>query len=184
MSNPMSAVFEDIKNKAISDTQELHDLSKTYKQAGAASDEVRKWIEESEDESVVKRRNAIKAALAKIAELKAELESEAKAALVPEGYDANEVASDFKELRKTVRTFLLQSQGVLKQLGAEQSYIDELQELFDNLPNIGGGQSASGKSPAELSEAREWLKSEGHDVADKGRIAKDLLAKWDAHKAA
>jgi hypothetical protein len=180
----MDAVFEQIKEKALADTQALHDLSGAFKKASGTIDEKRKWIDESDNEVVVTKREQIKRGLAKIAELKAELEAMAEEALVPEGYDPNEVASEFKERKKNTRAFLLQSKGVFEQLGADADSIAELQELFDNLPTISGGITASGKSPAELSEARAWLKEQGEEVADKGRIAKDLLAKWDAHKAA
>lgn len=180
--NPLDAVIEQIKSKAVEDTQKLHDMAKAYKSASGTSDEVKKWIDASEDAEVVRKREAIKKALAKIAELRSELESEAKKALVPSGYDSSTVAKDFKALKTATKTLILQSKGVVNSLGVEDT--SDFDELLENLPNIGGGITASGKSPAELAEARAWLKEQGEDVADKGRIAKDLLAKFDSRNDA
>lgn len=43
--------------------------------------------------------------------------------------------------------------------------------------------SGSGKTPEELAEIREWAKTKGFKVADKGRIAANIIAEYDAAHA-
>lgn len=40
--------------------------------------------------------------------------------------------------------------------------------------------SAAGRGPDELAAIRTWLREQGHEVADRGRIRADLLALYDA----
>ncbi|MEB0288774.1 Lsr2 family protein [Cryobacterium sp. 10S3] len=42
--------------------------------------------------------------------------------------------------------------------------------------------SASKNDPAELAAAREWLRSNGETVSDRGRIAAPLMEKYRANK--
>lgn len=45
------------------------------------------------------------------------------------------------------------------------------------------GATGSGLSSEELAQARAWLQEQGEKVADRGRIAADLIKKWtDAGK--
>jgi hypothetical protein len=37
---------------------------------------------------------------------------------------------------------------------------------------------ATATSSDELAQARDWLRSQGHEVADRGRIKKELLELW------
>lgn len=40
--------------------------------------------------------------------------------------------------------------------------------------------SGSGRSKEELHEMREWLRANGHDVSDRGRISQELQDLYDA----
>ncbi|MFB9314271.1 histone-like nucleoid-structuring protein Lsr2 [Nocardioides plantarum] len=42
-----------------------------------------------------------------------------------------------------------------------------------------GGKTSKGGARSDLAEARAWLQSEGHPVADRGRIGAELLALYD-----
>jgi small-conductance mechanosensitive channel len=178
--NPLDAVVAQVTSNVEARTQALHDLAKSYKASNGTKDSINKWIEESEDKDVTNKREAIKRALAKIAELKAELEAQAKTALVPDDYDATELANEFKKLKVEVKTLILQSEGVVKNLDANRD-TSNFKEMLDNLPNISGsGLTASGRSPEELKAAREWLGTNGYDVKEKGRISADMLAAFDS----
>lgn len=39
---------------------------------------------------------------------------------------------------------------------------------------------AAGRGPEELAAIRAWLREQGHEVADRGRIRADLVALYDA----
>jgi hypothetical protein len=176
MSADFAAVAEAVVNKAKAETQALHDLAKQIKANSGSSEAVKSWIETSEDPEVVKERETIAAALAKISERKKKLEEAAKAALVPEDFDAEAMSKEFKERRVKVRTLLLQGKGTLESFDQD---VSELDEALDNLPNISGGISASGKSPAELQAIRDWANSNGYEVAERGRIKAEIVAAYD-----
>ena len=176
MSADFAAVAEAVVNKAKSETQALHDLAKQIKANSGSSEAVKSWIESSEDPEIVKERENLANALAKIAERKKKLEEVAKAALVPDNFDAEAMSKEFKERRVKVRTLLMQGKGTLESFDQD---VSELEEALENLPNISGGISASGKSPAELAAIREWANANGYEVAERGRIKADIVAAYD-----
>src|SRR4030095_1708788 len=171
-----NAVAEAVVAKATSETQALHDLAKQLKAKSGNAEAVKAWIETSEDPEIVKERETIAAALAKIAEKKKALEEVAKAALVPDDFDVDGKTKEFKERRVKVRTLLLQSKGTLEAFEQDTS---ALEEALENLPNISGGISASGKSPAEMQAIRDWANDNGYEVAERGRIKADIIAAYD-----
>lgn len=178
-----ATIANDILAEAKNDAQKLHDMVKQVKAAKGSTEDVKKWIEDSTEETVVKRRDAIAAAKAKIAEIQAELEAEARAAIVPEDIDVNAIQESFKNVRGEVIKTLSAARIILGKAGvADLSEIDELQ---NNLPkSITGVFSGSGKSPEELAKVREWARANGHEVADQGRIAKSIQEAYDeAHKS-
>ena len=177
MSADFAAVAEAVVAKAKSETQDLHDLAKQIKSAGGNSEAVKQWLDSSTDEDIVKERDQLAAALAKIQERKKKLEEIAKAALVPDDFDAEAKAKEFKERRVKVRTLLMQAKGTIESFDQDAS---ELQECLDNLPTISGGISASGKSPAELQAIRDWANANGYEVAERGRIKAEIVAAYDA----
>jgi 23S rRNA maturation mini-RNase III len=175
-------IANDILEEARKDSQKLHDMVATVKTAKGSADDVKKWIEASEEETVVKRRNAIASAKAKIAEIEAELQAEARAAIVPDDIDVNKIQEAFKATRADVVKTLSAARLILGKAGvADLSEIDELQ---NNLPkSITGIFSGSGKSPEELAAVRKWARENGHEVAEQGRIAKAIQDEYDeAHK--
>jgi len=176
MSADFAAVADAVLAKSKEETQALHDLAKQIKAKSGNAEAVKAWIESSNDETVIKERETIAAAMAKIAERKKALEEVAKAALVPEDFDAEAKNKEFKERRVAVRTLLMQSKGTLQAFNQD---VSELEEALDNLPNISGGISASGKSPAELQAIRDWANSNGYEVAERGRIKADIVAAYD-----
>ncbi len=177
MSADFAAVAEAVVAKATEETQTLHDLAKQIKAKSGNADAVKAFLESSTDEEIIKEREYIAAAVAKIAERKKALEEVAKAALVPDDFDPEAKTKEFKELRVKVRTLLMQSKGTLAAFAQDTS---ELDEALDNLPNITGGISASGKSPAELSAIRTWANNNGFEVAERGRIKAEIVAAYDA----
>ena len=176
MSADFAAVAEAVLGKAKSETQQLHDLAKQIKAKSGNADAVKAYLESSEDPEIIKEREYIAAAVAKIQERKKALEEVAKAALVPDDFDPEAKTKEFKELRVKVRTLLMQSKGTLQAFDQD---VSELDEALDNLPNITGGISASGKSPAELAAIRDWANKNGHEVAERGRIKADIVAAYD-----
>jgi hypothetical protein len=176
VSADFNAVAEAVLGKAKSETQVLHDLAKQIKAKSGNSEAVKSWIESSTDEEIIKEREIIAAAMAKVAERKKALEETAKAALVPDDFDPEAKTKEFKELRVKVRTLLMQSKGTLQAFDQD---VSELDEALDNLPNISGGISASGKSPAELQAIRDWANANGYEVAERGRIKADVVAAYD-----
>lgn len=178
-----ATIANDILAEAQKDAQRLHDMVSQVKAAKGSNDEVKKWIDESTDETVVKRRDAIANAKAKIAEIQAELEAEARAAIVPDDIDVNKIQEEFKNVRGEVIKTLSAARIILQKAGIKDvSAIDEMQ---NNLPKSASGVfSGSGKSPEELAKVREWARANGHEVADQGRIAKSIQEAYDeAHKA-
>lgn len=71
-------------------------------------------------------------------------------------------------------------------------YIDDLVEGAERVdePQVSvtrrsraASATGSGLSSEELTQCREWLQEQGEKVADRGRIAADLIKKWtDAGK--
>lgn len=176
MSADFAAVAEAVLNKAKDETQALHDLAKQIKAKSGNADAVKAFLESSTDAEIIKEREYIAAAVAKIAERKKKLEEIAKAALVPDDFDAEAKNKEFKERRVAVRTLLMQSKGTLQAFDQD---VSELDEALDNLPNVSGGISASGKSPAELAAIRSWANENGYEVAERGRIKADIVAAYD-----
>lgn len=179
MSADFAQVAEAVLNKAKAETQALHDLAKQIKAKSGSADAVKAWLESSTDPEIVKERENLANALAKIAERKKKLEEVAKAALVPDDFDPEASTKEFKERRVKVRTLLLQGKGTLEAFDQD---VSELEEALDNLPNISGGISASGKSPAELAAIREWANANGYEVAERGRIKAEIVAAYDARE--
>lgn len=179
-----ATIANDILKEAQGDAQKLHDMVAQVKTAKGSADDVKKWIDASTEETVVKRRDAIANAKAKIAEIQAELEAEAKAAIVPEDIDINAIQESFKSVRGEVIKTLSAARIILGKAGVKD--LSEIDELQNNLPkSITGVFSGSGKSPEELAKVREWARENGHTVADQGRIAKSIQDEFDAaHKEA
>lgn len=48
---------------------------------------------------------------------------------------------------------------------------------------VGGRRKTGGSSSKrqDLAAAREWLRANGHQVSDRGRISAELMALYDAH---
>lgn len=176
--NQFAPVVEALTSKLTADVQELHDIATAYKSRNGAPDAVAEWLKNSEDPEVQRELENLAKAEEKIKLRRAALTEKAKAALVPEGFDPDSVAKEFKAKRTAAKTLLLQSIGTLEAMGQDVSSLKEMQE---NLPNISGGVSASGKSPEEMEKIRAWARENGHEVKDRGRIAKDIL---DAYEAA
>lgn len=176
MSADFNAVAVAVLDKSKAETQALHDLAKQIKAKSGSAEAVKQWLESSTDPEIVKERENLAKALATIAERKKKLEEVAKAALVPEDFDAEAMSKEFKERRVKVRTLLLQGKGTLEAFDQD---VSELEEALDNLPNISGGISASGKSPAELAAIRAWANENGFEVAERGRIKADIVAAYD-----
>lgn len=73
---------------------------------------------------------------------------------------------------------------------AVQKFVDAADEEVDaprsarrNTSTSTRASSGSGRSKEELANAREWLKANGHEVSDRGRIKAELLEAYDeAHK--
>ncbi|KAB1949401.1 Lsr2 family DNA-binding protein [Brevibacterium linens] len=72
-----------------------------------------------------------------------------------------------------------------------EEYLDDLvQEAEVDEPQVSvtrrsraASSSGSGLSSEELAQCRAWLQEQGEKVADRGRIAADLIKKWtDAGK--
>lgn len=176
--NPFAPVVEALTSKISADVQELVDMAQAYKARNGSPDAIQEWLANSEDPEILKELEIIAKAEEKLKERKAKLNDTAKAALQPEGFDGEAVAKEFKEKRTAARTLILQSKGTLEAMGQDTS---KLTEFFENLPNLSGGISVSGKSPEEMEKIREWARANGHEVKDRGRIAKDIL---DAYEAA
>jgi hypothetical protein len=174
-----ATIANDILAEAKNDSQKLHDMVKQVKTAKGSADDVKKWIDESTEDTVVKRRDAIANAKAKIAEIQAELEAEARAAIVPDDIDVNAIQESFKTVRGEVIKTLSAARIILGKAGVKD--LSEIDELQNNLPkSITGVFSGSGKSPEELAKVREWARANGHTVADQGRIAKSIQDEYDA----
>lgn len=172
-----SAVANAIADKVKGETSELHAIAKAYKARNGSVPELDKWIAESEDESVIARREAIAAAEEKIKEMRKALHDEARAAIVDPDFDPETIAKEFKARRTAVKTLILQSKGTLESFGQEAEF---LTDYLDNLPNITGGVSASGRSPEEMDAIREWARENDFEVKDRGRLSKKVLDAYDA----
>lgn len=61
-------------------------------------------------------------------------------------------------------------------------YIDAARkEKSDRLAGRGAGRKATQVGP-NTSDVREWAKTQGYDVSERGRVAKDLIVKFqEAH---
>jgi hypothetical protein len=69
---------------------------------------------------------------------------------------------------------------------AFKSYIEKSRPVErESVPYSGGGgrrsrrSSASGRSKEDLSAIRAWAETQGHDVAPRGRIKKDIIEAYD-----
>src|SRR5512135_1325782 len=66
------------------------------------------------------------------------------------------------------------------EIDLSEEHAAELDELL--APFIEHGRRAEGqqRSPTELHAIRQWAREQGLQVSDRGRIAADILAKYDA----
>ena len=60
-----------------------------------------------------------------------------------------------------------------------------LAPFIDKATKVSGRKTSTSKASAggkriDLADARAWLQSQGHEVADRGRISAELLAIYDA----
>lgn len=177
--NQFAPVVEALVSKLTADVQELHDISAAYKARNGSPEAVQEYLANSEDAEIRKELEVIANAEAKLKARKDALTAKAKAALVPEGFDPEAVATEFKAKRTAAKTLILQGKGTLEAMGQD---VSALTELFENLPNISGGVSASGKSPEEMEKIRAWARDNGFEVKDRGRIAKEILDAYEAAK--
>lgn len=89
-----------------------------------------------------------------------------------QSYEIDLGAKNAAEFRKTMDTYV--------EAAAE---IDNTPPPAPRRRSAGGGSKGSGRSKEELAEMRTWLKAQGHDVADRGRISQELQTLYDdAHK--
>lgn len=176
--NQFAPVVEALVGKLTNDVQELHDIASTYKARNGSPEAVQEFLKNSDDPAIQQELELLAKAEEKLKVRRAALTEKAKAALQPEGFDAEAVALEFKQKKNAAKTLILQGKGTLEAMGQD---VTALTELFENLPNISGGVSASGKSPEEMEKIRTWARENGHEVKDRGRIAKDIL---DAYEAA
>lgn len=180
----MSVDFSDVKSavvtKATAESQELHNLNDRIKAAAGDSSKINDVIDQTEDQEIVAKREKVKAAEAKIKELKAELVEWAKSQIQEDGFDLEGAQKTFGEKKTATKNFLLQSMGMLKNLGFED--VQEIQDLLDNLPGRALPGSSSGRSPEEMTRIREWAKENGFEVADRGRIAADVIKAYEDSK--
>jgi len=171
--------------KATAETQELHNLNDRIKAAAGDSSKINDVIDQTEDQEIVAKREKVKAAEAKIKELKAELVEWAKSQIQEDGFDLEAAQKTLAEKKTATKSFLLQSKGMLEGLGLSNEEVQEIQDLLDNLPGRTlAGSNASGRSPEEMTRIRNWAKENGMEVADRGRIAADVIKAYEDAKAA
>lgn len=165
--------------KATEDVNSLHSLVKLIKSAGGGAEAVKDWLNNSEDEEIIKERELIAQFVAKIQERKAALEAIARKALVPEDVDPAKLGAEFKTKKSAVKTLLLQSKGMLTSFNQDTTEIDE---MIANLPTVAGATSngTPAKSPELIAAIRRWARENGYEVADKGRIAADIVSAYEA----
>lgn len=119
-----------------------------------------------------------------VAALRTKANEIARDELQPEKMDEKELASlktDFDSTRETVK-------GQLTSVG---TYLDtmgkaDVKAAFEALkvPQFRtGSSSAVSTAPSEATKVREWAKENGIEVNERGRIAADVQAKYDAAHA-
>lgn len=178
-STAFAPLIADVVGKATERTSKLHSLAKTIKAAGGSNEDLKKWIDESGDTTIVAKREAIAKALAKVQEIRDELMAAAKDANKSD-VDTAELSKEFKQDHKELRTWLMQSKGMLLGLEVAEEDVAPIDEMIDNLPTLSGGLTASGLSPEELKARRDWARDNGLEVSDKGRVSKEIRAAYDA----
>lgn len=170
-----SALVDAVVGKAKEETTELHAMAKELKASSGSIEAVREWLKASEDPAIIEERELIAQYVAKLQERKAALEGKAKAAMGVNDTDRETLQKSFNEKKKTVRSLLMQAKGTLTLMGQDAS---ELDEALENLPGAAGG-SKSGRSPEELDAIRVWARDNGHEVADRGRIAAAIIKAYE-----
>lgn len=170
-----SALVDAVVGKAKEETSQLHSMAKELKASSGSIEAVREWLNASEDEEIIKERELIAQFVAKLQERKSALETKAKVAMGVNDTDRVALQASFNEKKKTVRSLLMQAKGTLTLMGQDAS---ELDEALDNLP--GASTSKSGRSPEELDAIRAWARENGHEVADRGRIAAAIITAYEA----
>lgn len=170
-----SALVDAVVGKAKEETSQLHSMAKELKASSGSIEAVREWLNASEDEDIIKERELIAQFVAKLQERKSALETKAKIAMGVNDTDRVALQASFNEKKKTVRSLLMQAKGTLTLMGQDAS---ELDEALDNLP--GASTSKSGRSPEELDAIRAWARDNGHEVADRGRIAAAIITAYEA----
>lgn len=170
-----SALVDAVVGKAKEETSQLHSMAKELKASSGSIEAVREWLNASEDEEIIKERELIAQFVAKLQERKSALETKAKIAMGVNDTDRVALQASFNEKKKTVRSLLMQAKGTLTLMGQDAS---ELDEALDNLP--GASTSKSGRSPEELDAIRAWARENGHEVADRGRIAAAIITAYEA----
>lgn len=171
-------LINDMIAKATERVERQHALAKTIKAAGGSNEDLKNWIDNATDPEIVQTREAIAKALAKVQELRDGLMEKAKAANESD-VDVTALQKDFKEEAKNLKAFLMSSQTSLRGLEVPEEDLKPLAEMVENLPTLSGGVSASGRSPEELSQIREWAAANGIEVAAKGRVSKEVLEAYD-----
>lgn len=105
-----------------------------------------------------------------------------------------ETVSDFSGETLTSEdsfTIEVHYEGKLYRLDGTQDEVEQIAQYLKPdqvVPSSGTGRSAkradsgSGLSKEELAQARKWLRDQGHELSDRGRIKADLLKLYtDAH---
>jgi hypothetical protein len=59
-------------------------------------------------------------------------------------------------------------------------YVESARRVGTGRPGRGGGRATKVRSGSSSQEVREWARSQGIEVADRGRIPADLVAKFQA----
>ena len=83
-------------------------------------------------------------------------------------------------------------QGETIQVDLNQEHMDEYNQVFGFLKSIGRvvgkrkrapyGSKKGTSTVGKTQEMREWLRSKGHDVKDRGRVSADLVRLWERHQ--
>jgi len=77
----------------------------------------------------------------------------------------------------------LTDDNAVKLRTALDDYVDKGRRVGRASTGKGAARRSSGTAPKEdLSAAREWLREQGHQVSERGRIAAELLEQYRASK--
>ena len=170
-----SALVDAVVGRAKEETSQLHAMAKELKVSSGSIEAVREWLNASEDPEIIKERELIEQFVAKLQERKRALEARAKSAMGVNDTDRTELQKTFNEKKKMVRSLIMQAKGTLTLMGQDAS---ELDEALENLPGT-SNTNKSGKSPEELDAIRAWARDNGHEVANRGRIAASIIKAYE-----